>query len=881
MRLRSLFDRGVSNAEFSAELDAHLQSHIDDNLREGMTVEEARRRALVTLGGVDMIKETYRDQRGIPVLEQWTRELRHAGGRLRRSSGFAGAAVLSLALAIGVNVAIFAVVERVVLNPLPYPRSNRLISLDFGMPSRDIAAGFNSMTPRTFFYYAQQTRTMESLAVSRTEDRTLTGTGAAERIRVARTTPSLAAVLKIAPEAGSWLPQDRTRNPAPVAVLSHGLWTRRFGADHSILGRTLTLDGVATTVVGVMPASFAYPDARVDVWVPEPFAAASDDSYSYNGVARVRDGVSLEAVRVEINQLTRSLHAIAPGNGYDAIISTALSLQDATVGGVAAALWILLASAGVVLLVACANVANLFLVRSETRQQEISVRRALGAGAGGIAGYFFAESLLLSSAGGALGLLAARYAVQLLVAFGPVGLPRLEEITLAPVHVLFAMVLAAIAGLVFGIVPLARLGRGGVPLTSGVRGATTANRRSHQARQTLMAAQVALALVLVAASGLLFRSFVRLRAIDPGFDPASTVTFQIGLPRASYPDRQHVVRAHDAILERLSTLPGVTAAGVINCVPLSGRGFCGGAPLFVEGEPLRRGGEAARPIVAIRPISSSALDALGMRIVRGRGITRADQDTNEPVAVVDETLARMAFPRQDPVGKRIRLGPHVQSQTWFTIVGLVKTTPRVSLTEPRPFPKMYVPIFATRDIWPAIDVMTYAVRTSTPPLALTSAARNAVHAIDSNLALAQVRTLQDHLDAAAAPRAFTMVLIVIAATTALLLGVVGIYGVMSYIVSQRTNEIGVRIALGAEPRAVTRMIVRQGGIVALGGIAAGLVAALAGGSVISSLLYGVTPHDPGVLVMTTFTLLAVALTACWLPARRAARVDPLVALRAE
>jgi putative ABC transport system permease protein len=316
-------------------------------------------------------------------------------------------------------------------------------------------------------------------------------------------------------------------------------------------------------------------------------------------------------------------------------------------------------------------------------------------------------------------------------------------------------------------------------------------------------------------------------------------------------------------------------------VPISGRGFCGGAPLFIEGEPVRSGEWGGRPIVAARPIAPAFFDAMGMRLLAGRGITRADTAGSELVAVVNDTLVKTAFPGQNPLGRRIRLGPHLQPNLWFTIVGVVRTTPTISLTEPSRVPKMYVPMFTTKEIWPRVDVMTYVVRTSVSPLDLAPAARNAVRAIDPNLALAQVRSLQDYLDAAAAPRAFTLVLIAIAATTALLLGIIGIYGVMSYIVSQRTNEIGVRIALGAEPRNVTRMIVRQGGTVALAGVAAGLVAALAGSRLLATLLYDVSPRDPAVFVTTTATLLAVALIACWLPARRGAQVDPLRALRAQ
>jgi predicted permease len=561
-------------------------------------------------------------------------------------------------------------------------------------------------------------------------------------------------------------------------------------------------------------------------------------------------------------------------------VSTALPLHEFTVGSIASALWMLLGSALVVLLVACANVANLFLVRCEARQREIAVRRALGAGTAGIARYFLAESALLSLAGGALGLLAARYGVGALAAFGPASLPRLHEIHLAPIHVIFTAALSALAALTFGVVPLLRLGTWRELLVDSGRGMTI-TRRSHRARRLLMAGQVALALVLLVASGLLCRSFVRLRALDPGFNPTSALTFQIGLPRSDYPDGERIVRTHRAILDRLAALPGVTSASAVNCLPLSGRGFCGGAPLFTEGETLRPGGDAVRPIVANRPVSARFFETMGMPVVLGRGFTQADFTGNELVTVVNDTLVRVAFPRQNPLGQRIRLGPHMARDLWFTIVGVVKTTPTIALAEALPAPKMYVPML-TRDLWPrSTDVMTYVLRASIPPIGLAAAARGAMKEVDPRLALADVRTLQDIMDAAAAPRAFTMTLIIIAATTALLLGVIGIYGAMSYIVTQRTGEIGVRLALGAEPASVARMIVWQGGAVALAGIAVGLASALAGSRLIQSLLYGVSPRDPAVFTGTTALLLAVVLLASWLPARRAARLSPLDALRTE
>jgi putative ABC transport system permease protein len=665
-------------------------------------------------------------------------------------------------------------------------------------------------------------------------------------------------------------------------VLSYGFWNRRFGAEPGVIGRAVTLNGVTTAVVGVMPPSFAFPDARIDAWITEPFDPPSDSSYSFVGVGRLRDDATVDSARSELTRLSRTLHVIFPRDGYDMVVSTALRLQDFTVGPIATALWTLLGSAAVVLLVACANIANLFLVRSEARQREIGVRRALGAGTGGIAAYFFAESAVLSITGGVLGLLVASYAVRALVAFGPADLPRLHEVALAPVHLLFTLLLSAVAAVVFAAVPMMRLGGARVPLHGGARGATT-GRRSHRTRQVLMASQVALALTLLIASALLFRSFLRLRAVDPGFDANSTLTFEIGLPRSEYIGRPRTAATHQAIVDRLSALPGVTVASVVNCVPLSGHGYCGGAPLFVEGDTAPLPANTARPIAAVRPVATSFFDAMGVRPLLGRVITRNDIDGNVPVTVVNDTLVRTAFHGESPLGRRIRVGPHYRNGAplWFTIIGVVKTTPTVSLTEARPALQMYIPLFATEDAYPSVDVMTYVVRTSVPPASIVAPARDAVRQVDPKLALAQVRTLQDILDAAAAARAFTMVLIVIAATTALLLGVIGIYGVTSYIVSQRTNEIGVRLALGAEPGAVTRMIVRQGGAVALAGIGAGVAAALAGGQVIASLLYGVSPRDPAVFAMTTVTLVAIALVACWLPARRAARVDPLVALRNE
>jgi predicted permease len=657
------------------------------------------------------------------------------------------------------------------------------------------------------------------------------------------------------------------------------------------------LEGTAMEVVGVMPPSFAFPDPRVDAWIAEPVAAAMGFGlWNYDGVARLRDGATFDRARAELSGLIADVPAAYPhdpraaGNVETKLVFSGRPLKEATVGSVARALWILLAATGVVLLVACANVANLFLVRSEARHRDVAVRRALGATGVRIARYFFAESALLSAGAGAAGILLASGAVRLLVALGPANLPRLHEIRLDGMTVAFTSGLSVMAALALGAIPLWR-GAGPAAALHEIGRGNTASRHRHYVRHLLIGAQVALALVLLVSSGLMVRSFQKLRAVDPGFDAASALTFSVGLPERTYPTREAAVAAHHAILERLAALPGVTAVSASTCLPLAGG--CSGNTLRVEGRTYPPG--SVPPVALFRAVAGGYFDAMGMRILRGRGIDRGDVERGEPAAVINEALAKTFFPDEDPIGKRVASNrPPARAGeppplTWLRIVGIVRNTPLRALAEAPPLPQLFMPISIAGGpgipraalIGPDISVMSYVVRSSTTPAGLLPSVRRAVDAVDGNLALAQVRTLQDAVDRASAQMAFTMVLLVIAAGVTLLLGVIGIYGVMSYIVSQRTGEIGVRLALGAAPASIAGMIVRQGGLAALAGIAAGLVTALAGSRLVESLLYDVSPRDPAVFAATSLALLAVALAACWLPARRAARLSPLEALRTE
>ena len=828
-------------------------------------------------------------------MDRIRQEIRQAARRLRRSPAFTLASLLTLALAIAANASIFAVVHRVVLNPLPYPESDLLIELDHGAHRLRLEAGFG-ITSGLYLHYVDRARTLDGAAAYRTFDATLTGDGDPERIRVARATPSLASVLRVPPELGRWFTErEGVPGAAPVAVLSHRLWVRRFRSDPAVAGRPVMLDNEAAHIVGVMPASFGFPDSRVDVWMAAPMARANGFGlWEYKGVARVREGATLAAARVELNQLIADLpqaypgDPLAMGNVQSNVFFSGMTLKDATLGASERALWILLASVGLVLLVAAANVANLFLVRSDARQREVAVRRALGAGRFGILWFFLSESMLLSLASGVAGLVLATYGVGLLVRFGPANLPRLEEVKLDGVVVAFTFGISLLAALTFGAIPLWRKRDVAASLNEGGRG-NTVSRGRHRMRHLLMGAEIAMALVLLTTSGLMIRSFQNLRALDPGFDPSSALTFSIGLPDREYPTRAAAVAAHQAVLDKLVALPGVRTASASTCLPLAGG--CYGNTLRIEGHVLPPG--TIPPVAVFRAVAGGYFEAMGMRLVRGRGIDRADVDHHEPVAVIDQTLARTYFPNQDPVGQRVasnrpaaRPG-EVPMLTWLTVVGIVANTPVRTLGETNPLPQLFMPmsIAGGPDVptsalaGPDVSVVSFVVRSTTRPLDLMPSVRRAVAETDRNVGLAQVRTLQEIVDRATGQMAFTMVLLVIAASVALLLGVIGVYGVMSYIVSQRTAEIGVRLALGADPGRVAGDIVTQGGLVALSGVGVGLVVALAGSRLLASLLYGVSARDPIVFAAATVMLQAVALVACWFPARRAARLNPLEALR--
>ena len=896
-RLWNVLRRDRLDDELRQEVDTHL-ALIEEEERANGAGAQATRQARARFGSPLVHRERALDGVMATSVENIWKEAGFAARRLVRSPAFSAAAVLTLALAIGANAAIFAVVQRVLLNPLPYPDSDRLVDVDHGSERLNLPSGLG-ITRGYYYQYLERSHTLDGIALYAAENATLTGDGEPERIRTTRATASLATVLRVGPAIGRWFSEDEGQPGGPQrVVLSHGLWIRRYGGDPGILGRTINLGGVSMDVIGVMPQGFAFPDPRVDAWTPQQITRSMGFGiWLYGAVARLRDGVTVADARTEMNTLIADITRAFPGDEFAAgnsagiaLFSTVRTLKEAMVGAVARALWILLVSVGLVLLVACANVANLLLVRSDARQREVAVRVALGAGRSGIARYFLAESVLLSVAGGALGLAIACGAVRLVVSAGPATLPRLAEIRVDGVAVAYTLLLSVVTAFVFGAIPLWRSIPLGPALNESGRG-NTATRSRHHARRLLMGGQVALALTLLIASGLMVRSFQKMRDVDPGFNPDSVLTFRIGLPDRAYPTRAAAVAAHLAILDRLAALPGVVAVSASSGLPL-GSG-CMGNTLLVQNRPIPPG--TTPPIARFCAVAGGYFEAMGMRLLGGRRITRDDVERSLPVVVVNEALAKRVFPNQNPLGQYVSSNaPPARAEgapgpTPLEIVGVVSNTPSRSLAEPDAASQLYMPmsiaggpgIPPTALLGPDVALMAFVVRSTTPPSALLPSVRGAVSLVDPKLALALVTTLQAMVDSASAQMAFTMVLLAVAAGVALMLGVIGIYGVMSYIVSQRTAEIGVRLALGAEPRSVAAMILRQGGAVAVAGAVVGLVAAFAGSRLIASLLFGISPHDPAVFAATTVLLLIVAALACWLPARGAARLSPVEALRAD
>ena len=807
--------------------------------------------------------------------------------------GFTAITVLTLALGIGANTAVFSVIEGVLLKPLPYPRSSELVTLDHVAPGVNLPRA--GAAPFLYFTYREDGRTFEDVGLWNTGTVSVTGRAEPEEVRTLFVTDGLLPMLRVQPMLGRVFSKaDDSPSTPETIVLTAGYWRSKFGADPSAIGKTLMVDSRPREIVGVLPDSFRFPDRQISLLVPFRFDRSKVflGQFSYNALARLKPGTTIDQASADVARMIPiSLTRFPPFPGGNVKMfeearlgPRVLSLKDDLVGDVHTVLWVLMGTIGMVLLIACANVANLLLVRAESRQQELAIRTALGAGSGRIAREMLLESISLGLLGGAVGLGLAFGALRLLISLAPGNLPRMQDITLDMPVLLFTVAVSVVAGLLFGAIPVLKYARGriGLTLRGGGRTATTSRER-HRARNTLVVAQISLALVLLVSSGLMIRTFQALRDVNPGFVRAAEVqTFRVSIPGSQIKAPEAVARMHQAIIDKLAAVPGVTSAAMSSTVTMTGDGWHD--PLYAQDRTYSE--SKIPPIRLFKMVSPGFLKTLGTPLVAGRDFTWTDAYELRPVAMVSENLARELWGQPSAaLGKRIR--PYAKGG-WREVVGVVGDTRDDGLNEKAPT-VAYWPVlmegFLPVDEDDKIFVQrgaTFVIRSSrTGSPGFTDELSRAVWSVNPNLALAGVRTLQEIYDASLARTSFTLAMLGIAGGMALLLGVAGIYGVISYSVSQRAREIGIRIALGAQPKAVTRMFVTHGLTLAAIGVTLGLLAAAGVMRLLSTLLFEVNPIDPVTYVMVSLTLVAATVIASYVPALRATAVDPINALRAE
>ncbi|HYN85037.1 MAG TPA: ABC transporter permease [Pyrinomonadaceae bacterium] len=798
-------------------------------------------------------------------------DVRYGLRMLLKSRGVTAAALVALALGIGANTAIFSVVNAVLLRPLPYKDADRIVILRERTPKMDLSFSYPN-----FQDLRDQNEVVEDLAAFRRESFNLTGAGEPERLSGRMVSHTFFTTLGAEPQHGRVFAAEDDRTGAPrAAVLSHGFWQRRFAADPALVGKQLTLNGDSYTVVGVAAPGFAF-GAETDVYVPIGlFEERYKDRGAHPGISiigRMRPGVTLEQARAGLDAVMARLEEQYPDSNKEHRVY-AETLYENTVGDVRTSLYVLLGAVAFVLLIACANVANLLLARSAGRQKEIAIRTAMGASRWRIVRQLLTESVLLSVAGGALGLLVAVWGTDLLVAAVPDDIPRLRDAGVNARVLLFTLGVSVVTGLVFGLVPAFQASRPDLneTLKEGERGSTGA--RQH-VRSALVVAEVAVALVLLVGAGLMVRSFWRLQSVATGFDPANVLTMQLSVTAAEGESRR-ALNFFDDVAARVRRLPGVEEAAFTSGAPFIGATE---TSVKVDGQP-----EEAEQLMTVQYVTTPEyLRAMGLRLKRGRYINEEDRAGRPVAIVIDERLAEKAFPGEDPVGRRLSFSDTVLPP--MEVVGVVEHVKHYGLTGEAPVnQQLYLPLAQVPEkVMPNVARrMTLVVRTKGDPLAMTGAVRQQILAADPNQPAFNVSTMERAVAQSIGQRRFAMTLLAIFAAIALVLAAVGIYGVMSYSVTQRTHEIGIRMALGAQARDIMRLVVGQGMALAAAGVVLGVVAALLLTRVIASMLYGVTATDPATFAAIPLLLAAIALLACLIPARRATKVDPMVALRYE
>ena len=897
MGWRQFFRRASWDRDRSEELRSYLEIETDENIARGMSPEAARRAAHIKLGNTVRIREEIYRMNTISPLDALGRDLRLAVRGMRRRPGFTVAVVLTLALGIGANTAIFGVVDGVLIKPLPYPDAHELVSIE------QVAPGLGTdqlrISPSQYVTYREEGRVFQHIGVYGDGGRTITGLGEPEQARALVVSYDVLQALGVQPQLGRLFTEADAAAAegaplAPVIILTHAYWQRRFGGDDSVLGRRLIVDSNPAEVIGIMPEGFRFldmePAAEVISLIAFDRSRLTLDGFGLWSLARLESGVTIAEANADLARMQPiwlDAWPVSPNIAGRQVLENwritpaVQPLKEEVVGGVGDMLWILMATIGIVLLIACANVANLMLVRSESRRQEFAMRAALGAGRGHIAREVLVESLLLSLIGGALGVALASAGLAVVVATAPTTLPRVEDISLDPRVIAFALVISLFSSVLFGALPALKYAvQHRAPLGGAARGAS-ASRERQRTRHSLVVVQVALALVLLVGSGLMIRTFQALLNVEPGFATTADVqTARVWVPPQQVQDPERVTRIQHEILDKIAGLPGVTAAAFASAVPMEGPTRVWTQTVYVDGHRYAQG--TMPPMRRMKTVSPGYFNAIGTRMIAGRDITWNDIYGRARVAIVSENFAREVWGSPAAaLGQRIRESP--QAPFWRDIIGVVEDVREDAVHQPASamayWPVMMesfngIPLYITRPINVVIR-SDQAGRES-----LVSGIRAAVSSVNSSMPVFLVRTMKDLYDESLARTSFALVMLGIAAAMALALGVIGIYGVIAYVVAQRSREIGIRLALGAAPAGLMRMFVRQGLALTAAGAAVGLVTAIALTQWMTSLLFGVGRLDPPTYAVVLGVLGMAAALASYVPARRAAAVDPVQTLAA-
>jgi predicted permease len=880
LRLFSLFGGRRRDRDLAAELDAHLQAHLEDGLRVGMSLDDARRQARLALYGVEVTKDACRDRGGFPMIDALIRDARYGLRTLAKAPAFSLAAIVILALGIGANTAIFSVVNAVILRPLPFADSSRIMRLwhtpPATFPSAPNGRRIFVLSPANYLDWEAQNHVFDRMALYRFRPFTLTGRGEPETLRGAVVTGGFFGTLGAQAIVGRTLGQADEAPDAPrVVMLLESLWRSRFGADAAIVGRAISLNDDSYTVVGIVPQRAAHPE-NVVLWVPlvwTPQERAVRSNHTYLAIAHLKPGVDRNAAQAEMTTISKRLELQYPADdkGWGALV---LPLHEDLVGDVRQALLVLLGAVVFVVLIGSANLANLLLARTLVRSREVAVRTALGASRRRIIQQLLTETVLLAVGGAAVGLLAGWLSLRFLVTSIGQRLPRVVEIDLDANVLVFTSVVAIAAALLAGIVPAWRLTRSNPndALKQGM-GRTSAAPGERHVRDALVVCEVALALILLTGAGLLLRTLTQLRATDAGIDPANTLTMDVALPQVR---EQPVERLNSFVAEmvsRIRSVPGVESAAVTDGPPFQG---ASNLPFAIQGQASRPLSE--QPIVIARMIGPGYLRAMRMRLTAGRDFSEDDRAGHELTVLISEAMARQFWPTQNPIGQQIAFG--LISNEPRRIVGIVNNVKLLGLSVKEPVAAAYLPLSQLLGTAP-FQFVSLAVRTTTPPESVAPTVVKAIHGLNPDLPVRNVLTMDDIVDRSIGQQRFAMVLISTFAALAALLAAIGIYSVLSFSVAQRIPEIGIRRALGASAGTVVRTVVSEGLKPALAGIAIGLAAALGLGRVITTLLFGVGPHDAVTLTAVSIGVILMTLAATLVPAYRATRINPMQALRSE